>query len=316
LSGPTSGPRTTSVTLFRGDFGHDNGHGERRINGWDLSRPLLSNDRLKGCGRSEVVVLRGRKGMTRSNAFVAASSFLLPSPNRRTLAHVFVGGFLCVLSYFLGIYTNYRPSLPPQLAPVAGNPEDCHPLLLASPSSSDGPLHFLPRHAAANLIPLASVDQPSPPVPFCAANFTHYCPCQDPDRERRFITVDLVHRERHCPGPDDRPPRCRVPRPPGYRAPLPWPASRDRAWFANVPSTKLSEAKKDQNWVRVEGNWLVFPGGGTSFIKGVKWYVAEMAKQVPLRSGEIRTVLDIGCGVGSKSNFLLFLFNWIWMLLL
>ncbi|CAL9753995.1 unnamed protein product [Musa acuminata subsp. burmannicoides] len=243
--------------------------------------------------------------MSRSNAFVAASSFLLPSPNRRTLAFVFVGAFLCVLSYLLGIYTNYRPSLPPQLAPVARNPEDCHPLLLPSPSSSDGPLSFLPRHAAANLIPLASVDQPSPPVPFCAANFTHYCPCQDPDRERRFITVDLVHRERHCPGPDDRPPRCRVPRPPGYRAPLHWPASRDRAWFANVPSTKLSEAKKDQNWVRVEGNWLVFPGGGTSFIKGVKWYVAEMAKQVPLRSGEIRTVLDIGCGVASFGGHLL-----------
>ena len=34
--------------------------------------------------------------MSRSNAFVAASSFLLPSPNRRTLAFVFVGAFLAL----------------------------------------------------------------------------------------------------------------------------------------------------------------------------------------------------------------------------
>ncbi|WOL16099.1 putative methyltransferase PMT19 [Canna indica] len=244
--------------------------------------------------------------MPRSNTLLAFSSLLLPSPTRRTLALVFLGAALCVVSYLLGIYSNSRPSLPPQPSLGPRRPGECHPLLLPSPSSSDGPLRFLPLHSAAAAFPLISDGQPSPPpLPLCAANFTHYCPCQDPDRERRFTTRDLVHRERHCPGPGDRPPRCRIPRPPGYRAPLPWPASRDRAWFANVPSTRLSVAKKDQNWVKVDGDWLIFPGGGTSFINGVKFYVAEMSKQVPLRNGEIRTVLDIGCGVASFGGHLL-----------
>ncbi|KAG6507194.1 probable methyltransferase PMT19 [Zingiber officinale] len=237
-----------------------------------------------------------------ATALLALLTLLLPSPNRRTLALAFAGVALCVASYLLGIYSNNRPSIAPQLSPTPG---DCHPLLLPSPSSasSDGQLGFLPLHSAAAAFP---VDQPPlPPLPFCPANFTHYCPCHDPQRERLFPTRDLQHRERHCPDPRDRPPRCRVPLPPGYRAPLPWPASRDRAWFANVPFPKLSVAKKEQNWVRVEGDWLVFPGGGTSFINGVKWYVTEMAKQVPLRSGEIRTVLDIGCGVASFGGHLL-----------
>lgn len=64
-----------------------------------------------------------------------------------------------------------------------------------------------------------------------------------------------------------------------------------------MPSKRLTESKKDQNWIRLEGDRLVFPGGGTSFPYGVKSYANEMAKLVPLKSGEVRTVLDIGCGV-------------------
>lgn len=76
-------------------------------------------------------------------------------------------------------------------------------------------------------------------------------------------------------------------------------------WFANVPSKRLTVAKADQNWVRLEGERLVFPGGGTSFSRGVKGYVAEMAKLIPLKTGEIRTVLDMGCGVASFGDHLL-----------
>lgn len=57
--------------------------------------------------------------------------------------------------------------------------------------------------------------------------------------------------------------------------------------------------KKKQNWVRLEGDRLFFPGGGTSFTMGVKGYISEMNRIVPLKSGSVRTVLDIGCGVGS-----------------
>lgn len=34
----------------------------------------------------------------------------------------------------------------------------------------------------------------------------------------------MEHRERHCPDPA---PRCLVPLPQGYKAPVPWPKSRD-----------------------------------------------------------------------------------------
>lgn len=49
--------------------------------------------------------------------------------------------------------------------------------------------------------------------------------------------------------------------------------------------------------MRIEGDKFVFPGGGTSFPRGVEWYVGQISKVVPLKTGEIRTVLDIGCGV-------------------
>lgn len=66
-----------------------------------------------------------------------------------------------------------------------------------------------------------------------------------------------------------------------------------------MPFLKLTEYKKTQNWVRLEGDRLVFPGGGTSFPKGVKGYVDEIKRVVPIKSGDIRTVLDVGCGVAS-----------------
>lgn len=92
--------------------------------------------------------------------------------------------------------------------------------------------------------------------------------------------------------------RCLIPKPRGYKRPFPWPKSRDSIWFSNVPFKMLAEYKKDQNWVRLEGDKLVFPGGGTSFRNGVKLYVEETIQRVvPLKSGKIRTVLDVGCGV-------------------
>ncbi|XP_076937824.1 putative methyltransferase PMT19 [Bidens hawaiensis] len=129
---------------------------------------------------------------------------------------------------------------------------------------------------------------------FCPPNFTHYCPCQDPHKETLFINVKkLYHQERHCPTGEIL--RCLVPVPVGYKKPFRWPESRSEAWFSNVPFKTLTELKKKQNWVKVVGDRLVFPGGGTSFKEGVKGYV-EMLKVVPLESGVIRTVLDTGCG--------------------
>lgn len=55
----------------------------------------------------------------------------------------------------------------------------------------------------------------------------------------------------------------------------------------------------------LEGERLVFPGGGTSFRNGVEAYVREMGELVPLETGEIRSVLDMGCGVATFGGHLL-----------
>ncbi|GMH22884.1 hypothetical protein Nepgr_024727 [Nepenthes gracilis] len=140
---------------------------------------------------------------------------------------------------------------------------------------------------------------------FCSKNFTNYCPCHDYSRERLFTLKRFFHRERHCPGTSDEKLRCLVRPPAGYRRPFPWPKSRDMAWFSNVPFKRLTNDKKSQNWVRIEGDRLVFPGGGTSFPKGVNGYINEIKRVLPLKSGSIRTVLDVGCGVASFAAGLL-----------
>lgn len=91
--------------------------------------------------------------------------------------------------------------------------------------------------------------------------------------------------------------RCRIPAPFGYRVPLRWPESRDAAWFANVPHKELTVEKKNQNWVRFEGDRFRFPGGGTMFPRGASAYIDDIGKLINLKDGSIRTALDTGCGV-------------------
>lgn len=44
-------------------------------------------------------------------------------------------------------------------------------------------------------------------------------------------------------------------------------------WYYNVPHTKLAEVKGHQNWVKVSGEYLTFPGGGTQFKHGALHYI-------------------------------------------
>lgn len=44
-------------------------------------------------------------------------------------------------------------------------------------------------------------------------------------------------------------------------------------WYYNVPHTKLAEVKGHQNWVKVTGEYLTFPGGGTQFKHGALHYI-------------------------------------------
>ncbi|TKY64744.1 methyltransferase PMT19 [Spatholobus suberectus] len=148
--------------------------------------------------------------------------------------------------------------------------------------------------------------QAQPHFEFCPSNYTNHCPCQDPLRQKRFPKARWFRKERHCPEGTERL-RCLIPTPPGYQNPFPWPHSKGAAWFSNVPFPKLVEYKKSQNWVRLEGDRFVFPGGGTSFPEGVKAYVDALNRLLPVpleSSGDIRTVLDVGCGVASFGAFL------------
>ncbi|KAF8404038.1 hypothetical protein HHK36_008914 [Tetracentron sinense] len=132
-----------------------------------------------------------------------------------------------------------------------------------------------------------------------------YIPCLDNLQAIKKLrsTKHYEHRERHCP---EEAPTCLVPLPKGYRRPIEWPTSREKIWYYNVPHTKLVEFKGHQNWVKVTGEYLTFPGGGTQFQHGALHYIDFISKSVPdIAWGKrTRVILDVGCGVASFGGFL------------
>ncbi|KAF0895617.1 hypothetical protein E2562_013922 [Oryza meyeriana var. granulata] len=132
-----------------------------------------------------------------------------------------------------------------------------------------------------------------------------YIPCLDNLQAIRKLrtTKHYEHRERHCP---QDPPTCLVPLPEGYTSPIWWPKSRDQIWYNNVPHTKLVEYKGHQNWVKVSGEYLTFPGGGTQFKHGALHYIdfIQEAKKDIAWGKQTRVVLDVGCGVASFGGYL------------
>ncbi|KAL8034059.1 hypothetical protein ABFX02_12G002500 [Erythranthe guttata] len=132
-----------------------------------------------------------------------------------------------------------------------------------------------------------------------------YIPCLDNEKVISQIHTRKhhEHRERHCP---EDPPTCLVPLPNGYKRRIDWPQSRDKIWYHNVPHTLLAEVKGHQNWVKVVGEFLTFPGGGTQFIHGALHYIDFIQEAVPdIAWGKhSRVVLDVGCGVASLGGYL------------
>ncbi|KAI4345070.1 hypothetical protein L6164_012237 [Bauhinia variegata] len=132
-----------------------------------------------------------------------------------------------------------------------------------------------------------------------------YIPCLDNWQAIRSLrsTKHYEHRERHCP---EEPPTCLVPLPKGYRRPIEWPTSREKILYYNVPHTKLAEVKGHQNWVKVTGEYLTFPGGGTQFKHGALHYIDFIQQAVPdiAWGKQSRVILDVGCGVASFGGFL------------
>nr|XP_015888513.2 probable methyltransferase PMT24 isoform X1 [Ziziphus jujuba var. spinosa]XP_015888515.2 probable methyltransferase PMT24 isoform X1 [Ziziphus jujuba var. spinosa] len=132
-----------------------------------------------------------------------------------------------------------------------------------------------------------------------------YIPCLDNWQAIKKLPSrsHYQHRERHCP---DEGPTCLVSLPEGYKSPVKWPASRDKIWYNNVPNTKLAVVKGHQNWVKVSGEYLIFPGGGTQFKNGALHYIDFIQKSLPnIAWGKrSRVILDVGCGVASFGGFL------------
>ncbi|KAJ8450344.1 hypothetical protein Cgig2_004801 [Carnegiea gigantea] len=119
-----------------------------------------------------------------------------------------------------------------------------------------------------------------------------YIPCLDNIQAIRklHLTGHFEHRERHCP---DEAPTCLVRLPKGYKIPIKWPKSRDMIWLANAPHTKLIKYKRSQNWVKVDGEYLTFPGGGTQFKHGALHYIDFIQKVIV----SVLLVLPLSCGI-------------------
>ncbi|KAI3821319.1 hypothetical protein L1987_08884 [Smallanthus sonchifolius] len=133
----------------------------------------------------------------------------------------------------------------------------------------------------------------------------NFIPCLDNVAALRKIhsTIHYEHRERHCPAV---PPTCLVRLPRGYKIPIRWPRSREQIWYNNIPSTTLAEVKGHQNWVKVTGEYLSFPGGGTQFKNGALHYIDHIQKSFPdiIWGKKTRVILDVGCGVASFGGYL------------
>ncbi|XP_062225927.1 probable methyltransferase PMT11 isoform X2 [Phragmites australis] len=142
----------------------------------------------------------------------------------------------------------------------------------------------------------------------CPESIREYIPCLDNEEEiKRLPSTERGERfERHCPTKDNAL-SCLVPAPKGYKAPIPWPRSRDEVWFSNVPHTRLVDDKGGQNWITKVKDKFRFPGGGTQFIHGANQYLDQISQMVPdvAFGSHTRVVLDVGCGVASFGAYLL-----------
>lgn len=151
-------------------------------------------------------------------------------------------------------------------------------------------------------------------IPVCDMRHSELIPCLDRNliyqlKLKPNLTL-MEHYERHCPPPERRF-NCLIPPPNGYKIPVRWPASRDEVWKANIPHTHLAQEKSDQNWMVVVGDRIRFPGGGTHFHYGADKYITSLAGMLKFpgdklnNGGNIRNVLDVGCGVASFGAYLL-----------
>ncbi|KAL9385527.1 hypothetical protein Peur_022537 [Populus x canadensis] len=203
----------------------------------------------------------------------------------------------CTIFYLVGFYQSSRGNVP--VSNTSSSINEVFPC--APPDHNTTTLDFDAHHFAPDPPPRVARAHHLPP---CDPKYSEHTPCEDVERSLKFDRDRLIYRERHCPESHEIL-KCRVPAPYGYKVPFRWPESREFAWYANVPHKELTIEKKNQNWVRVEGKRLRFPGGGTMFPRGADAYIDDIGKLINLKDGSIRTAIDTGCGVASWGAYLL-----------
>ncbi|KAL1198142.1 putative pectin methyltransferase QUA3 [Cardamine amara subsp. amara] len=154
------------------------------------------------------------------------------------------------------------------------------------------------------LVTLVEAGQHLQPIEYCPAEAVAHMPCEDPRRNSQLSREMNFYRERHCPLPEETP-LCLIPPPAGYKISVPWPESLHKIWHANMPYNKIADRKGHQGWMKREGEYFTFPGGGTMFPGGAGQYIEKLAQYIPLNGGTLRTALDMGCGVASFGGTLL-----------
>ncbi|XVE77069.1 hypothetical protein DITRI_Ditri13aG0032000 [Diplodiscus trichospermus] len=157
------------------------------------------------------------------------------------------------------------------------------------------------RHRLVALVELGHHHQP---IEACPADSVDHMPCEDPRRNSQLSREMNFYRERHCPLPDEVP-LCLIPPPLGYKIPIQWPESLHKIWHSNMPHNKIADRKGHQGWMKEQGPYFIFPGGGTMFPDGAAPYIEKLGQYIPISGGTLRTALDMGCGVASFGGSLL-----------
>ncbi|KAF9617561.1 hypothetical protein IFM89_037373 [Coptis chinensis] len=138
----------------------------------------------------------------------------------------------------------------------------------------------------------------------CSVDEVDHMPCEDPRRNSQLSREMNFYRERHCPVPEETP-LCLIPPPEGYRVSVNWPESLHKIWHSNMPHNKIADRKGHQGWMKEEGLYFIFPGGGTMFPDGAVSYIEKLGQYIPINGGVLRTALDMGCGVASFGGYML-----------
>ncbi|PIN02333.1 hypothetical protein CDL12_25155 [Handroanthus impetiginosus] len=194
--------------------------------------------------------------------------------------------FAAVLIFFLFVFTPFGNSLA-----SSGRQKVVHS------SGSD------PRHRG-RLVEHLESGREAVVIDACSADLVDHMPCEDPRINSQLSREMNYYRERHCPKAEETP-LCLIPPPKGYRVPVRWPESLHKIWHDNMPYNKIADRKGHQGWMKKEGPYFIFPGGGTMFPDGAVQYIKKLKQFIPMADGTLRTALDMGCGVASFGGYML-----------